>query len=84
MSNESKTLMETFAKQANGYQLDDVADAAANMIVNVVRQKHISLEAAEEELDDCIERMKENLKKHHYTKEGIRRNYIILNPAMFN
>lgn len=84
MSNQAKDLMERFAKQANGYELDDVGDAAANMIVNLLKQKHLRLKAAEEELEDYIERMKENLKAHHYNKDGARKNSIIINPAMLN
>lgn len=74
----SRRLLEDFAKAADGYSRDAVICAAANLILNALRQSHPHKEGAEDELDCLAQDMKMALGREHYTKDGTRNGLIIL------
>ena len=83
MSNGAKDLMTAFGKAANGYSIDDVIDASVNLLANVLRQKHLMLDAALEHADGIEQGIKTLLRDHHYTADRVQRNTVLLNPRQF-
>lgn len=79
-----RDLIDAFATAAHGHQRDAVVGAAANLILNALRQSHPTLGAAEEELDDLVARMKLALASKHYGDDGRRKvqNVIFQKPLM--
>lgn len=69
---QQEELFRAFGERANGHERSAVIGAAGNMIVNTIRQNNQTFEAACEELDDLVDRMKAALKARHYTEDGQR------------
>ena len=59
-------LMRRMAQQCDGFSFDDVASAAANMLINVLRQKHDTAGAAEDAFDQITAQAKAVLLGEHY------------------
>lgn len=83
MATPAQDLLIAFGKLAHHYTLEDVIDAAGNLMMNGIRQKHIQLAAAQEQIDGMAEAMKANLRRDFYNRNGIRKQTIVLTPEMF-
>lgn len=59
-------LLRRMAQQCDGFSFDDAAGAAANMLINVLRQQHATAGAAEDAFDQIVARSKEVLLGQHY------------------
>lgn len=79
----ARTLFHAFAQSADGYQRDDVVVAAANLLLNAMRQSHKTRGAAFEELDAVLANIKRELGQH-YDDAGNRKvqNVILPKPLM--
>lgn len=76
---EERELIQAFGRAADGYDREKVVGAAANMLLNALRQAHPKLGGASEELRDLHDRMQKALAEHHYSTDGLqRKNHIIL------
>lgn len=83
MSNAARDLMVALGKAADGYTQDDTIDATSNLLANTLRQKHLSLDAALEELAGLHDAIAGMLRNQHYTPARVRRNAVILHPDQF-
>ena len=79
---EARKLLDAFSSAANGYTRDDVIDAAANLVLNALRQEHQRLEEADEELRALADRMQKMLAQRHYNEIGQRRTGKIFLPDL--
>lgn len=70
----ARELFDRFSAVANGFGTSDVATAAVNLLVNVIRQQHASRSAAEKSFDEMLGRAKNVLLEQHYDLTGKRRN----------
>lgn len=68
-----RILFDRFTKEAHGFSTEDVIGAAANLIVNAIRQAHGTRRAAELSFDDMTARVK-GLLVEHYDASGRRRS----------
>lgn len=59
-------LMTRMARLCDGFSFDDAAGAAANMLINVLRQQHATAGDAEDAFDQITTRAKEVLLGQHY------------------
>lgn len=69
-----RELFKRFAESANGFSTEDVIGAAANVLVNALRQAHGSRQSAEKSFDELFGRTKQILVEHYDTigrKRGI-------------
>lgn len=79
----SRELLERFGKLAGkDYTRDEIIGAAANLLLNALRQKHERLAAAEDELEGLARDMKRELKRIHYGRDGTRRGLVILGESV--
>lgn len=79
---EERTLVEAFAKAADGYSLDDVLGAAANVLLNGIRQSHPKHIDAEEHLRSLHDIMQKLLRDKHYYEDGTRNDRQIILPSL--
>jgi len=77
---QQEELFRAFAQRASGHDRSAVVGAAGNMIVNTLRQSNKTYDAACEELDDLVARMKAVLKSRHYSEDGKVQNQTIVVP----
>jgi hypothetical protein len=82
MRTATEHLLADIVKSAHGQPYDTVKDAVGNLLINMLRQKHGTLAAAEEELDDLVSRMKTVLRQEHYSADGKTRKNAIVLPSM--
>lgn len=80
MSSE-RALFDIFARAANGCSRDAVVGAAANVIVNALRQAHRQQGEAHEELDALAANIRQNLARH-YDDHGQRKERSLLLPPL--
>lgn len=80
MCDERSALTQKFAAAADGFPRHAVVNAGGNMIINALRQSHSTLDAAELELADLVERMRAALRERHYDAGGSRRVHNIVMP----
>lgn len=66
-------LFRKFSDGANGFPHEAVVDAAANILMNAVRQEHGNWQRAEAMWDELFGRLKTVL-RDHYDANGNRRN----------
>ena len=59
-------LMRSIAQQCDGFTFEDVVNAAANMIINALRQQHETAGAAEQAFDQVASSAKAVLIGQHY------------------
>ena len=79
---EQRELIAAFGQLANDYDREHVKGAAANILMNVLRQSHTNLDECEEEFDDLVSKMKEGLRKSHYHEDGTRNDRRIVLPPL--
>jgi hypothetical protein len=79
----SRELTTALGKLAHHYTYDEVIDAAGNLLINALRQKHLRLAAAEEQVADVTLRIQRTLKDEHYQRNGTRKGVISLDPTQF-
>src|SRR5947207_1230289 len=60
-----RLLFDRLSKAADGFQGDEVINAAANIIINVLRQTHTTRDAAEKRFDELFGRTKTILLDHY-------------------
>ena len=60
-----KELFTRFSRQCDGFQTSAVIDAAANIIINAIRQAHSTRGSAEMAFDELFGRMKSLLVEHY-------------------
>lgn len=82
MKTQSELLLGRIAAAAQGESYDVVKNATGNLLLNMLRQKHGTLAAAEEELDDLFMRMRQSLQQAHYSADGKTRKNQIMLPSM--
>ena len=70
---QQKALFDAFCQVANGFSAEQVVGAAANMIVNGLRQAHATRDAAMNGLDRVAAQAK-TIIDGHYDATGKRRN----------
>jgi hypothetical protein len=61
----AKELFERFAREASGFPRDAVIGAAANLLINGLRQEHGTRDAAERAFDEMFGKMKTVLVNHY-------------------
>lgn len=67
-----RALFDIFRQQANGFPEEAVRDAAANLMLNALRQHCGTWKEAEQKFDDQLGRMKQALKNHYDNVTGRR------------
>ena len=80
-SDPQKKLFDLFTKEANNFATADVIGAAANLIVNALRQAHPTRQAAEISYDEMAARVK-GLLFEHYDAAGRRRGIFPFNQVI--
>lgn len=60
-----RELFEQFTKLSNGFSTEDVIGAAANLIVNAIRQSQATRQKAEASYDELFGQMKSMLVSHY-------------------
>lgn len=73
VSDPQRELFDAFCKVGNGFSSEQVAGAAANLLVNALRQAHPTRHAAFEAFDRIATQTR-NLIADHYDALGKRRN----------
>jgi hypothetical protein len=61
----ARVLFGKLAKEANGFNHDDVVGAAGNMLINALRQRCAKRQRAEAEIDELFGRLKSALLQHY-------------------
>jgi len=79
---EQEEVFRAFTARADGHSRDAVVGAAANTMVNTLRQNHKTLGGALDELDDLVGRMKKILAERHYSEDGTRPVHNIIVPPL--
>ena len=79
---EDRELIAAFGQLASGYNHDKVVSAAANILLNALRQKHSTLAKAEAQLDEVEHEMRAALRTRHYHDDGSRNNRRIVIPPL--
>jgi hypothetical protein len=75
MSNEAgKALFDQMVQMCNGFPYEAVCDAAANLIINAIRQKYPKAKEAEAVFDELSYKLKALLLGSHYDLMGNRKN----------
>lgn len=82
MITEERAIFDAFAAAANGYGRDAVVGAAANLLVNVLRQSHRKRGEADEEVDALAADVKRLLGRH-YDEDGVRKERTLVLPPLF-
>lgn len=77
-----RELIAAMAQVANGFQRDEVVSAAANIIINAIRQDHATLASAEKQLDGVLAAMRSALRTAHYHRDGTRNDRRIILPSL--
>lgn len=72
---EDRELIRKMAKVASDYKYETVLGAAGNIMLNVLRQKHKTADAAEEEFDALVAAMKKAIRADHYRQDGTRKGF---------
>ncbi len=70
----NKVLLEKFGQVANGFPMEAVIHAAADVILNAIRQTHAKRSKAEATFNEIMSRTREVLLSQHYDALGNRRN----------
>jgi hypothetical protein len=73
-SDNRRVLFQKFCSQADGFQREDVITAAANVLMNAIRQDERSRQSAEKAFDELFGRMKAVLLDHYESggrKKGV-------------
>lgn len=70
----SRNLLIEFGKVANGYPMEAVLQAAADVILNAIRQTHAKRSGAKDAFDAITTRTRDVLLSQHYDAMGRRRN----------
>jgi len=78
----ARDLATSFAHAAHGYNYETVIDAAANLLRNALAQRHKTLGASVEQLDDIVQNLKTTLAANHYGPDGERKNINIAPAGM--
>lgn len=73
-SPSTQELFKKVSKVCDGFTPEQVADAAANLIINAVRQQYENRSGAERAFDNISGRAKNVLLERHYDGTGKRRN----------
>lgn len=82
MSQRERELIAAFGQLATGFNYDTVIAAAADLMLNGLRQKHAKHIDAEEQLDELIARMRLQLERKHYHPDGTRNDRRIVLPPL--
>ena len=77
-----RTLFHKVCDAANGFPEDAVFNAAVNLMLNVIRQRHPTRAGAEKEIDALMGRAKALLLDQHYEVSGKRRNVFPFNQTI--
>lgn len=72
-SDAQRELFDRLTASAAGFTIEHVAGAAANLIVNAIRQAHPSQKSALDSLDEIFSHVR-TLLAGHYDTQGKRRN----------
>ena len=78
----ARELFQRLSQVANGFGREDVTAAAANLLVNAVRQSCASRRQAEVVFDDLFGRAKALLLDQHYDGAGKRRSVFPFDQAI--
>lgn len=70
---QSRTLFKKLSEAANGFNQDQVVEAAVNLLVNAVRQNRARRADAERLYDEVVAKGKYVLLEQHYDTMGKRR-----------
>jgi chemotaxis regulatin CheY-phosphate phosphatase CheZ len=79
---DARQLLDKFSGAADGYQRDEVINAAANVMLNAIRQSHPRIGEAAEELQALAVRMQKMLADRHYDEQGQRKMGRIILPSL--
>jgi hypothetical protein len=80
-SDPQKQLFDSFTKESNNFATADVLGAAANLIVNALRQAHATKQEAGVSYDELAARLK-GLLMEHYDAAGKRRSVFPFNQVI--
>lgn len=80
--NSARELFSVFSQVANGFSREDVVNAAANLLVNSLRQDHATRAKAEAAFDELFGRTKSMLLELHYGPDGRRRSVFPFNQVL--
>jgi hypothetical protein len=69
-----RELFRAFGQLSNGFPMETVIGAAANVLVNAIRQGQPSREGAREKFDELVTKVRMLLLDQHYDALGKRRN----------
>lgn len=69
-----RELFRRMSDACDGYTLELAVGAAANVLVNAIRQQHAQRRGAQEALEQLVARMRTLLLEQHYDGLGNRRN----------
>lgn len=73
-SSNPRALFQKFGACANGFGYDDVIDAASNLIINALRQKHTKRRDALEAYSLLTNKVGDLLSAHYDSSTGNRKN----------
>lgn len=82
-----RELFKRLAQVCNGFSQDDVVTAAANLLINAIRQQHPTRGKAEAAFNELFGRSKQVLVDHYDMggrKKGIFPYDQVITPAFFN
>lgn len=77
LPDQGKLLFDQFTRSSNGMNLDVVMGAAANVIVNAIRQSYGMRAEAERKFDELFGRTKQLLLHNHYDSVTGRRRSVL-------
>jgi hypothetical protein len=78
----ARELFSAFSKVAHGFSRADAIMAAANILLNAIRQENPTRIGAERAFDELLGRSKNVLLEHHYDLTGKRRNIFPFHQTM--
>lgn len=79
---EERELIAAIGQLTTGYGYDTVIGAAANIMLNALRQKHPRHIDAEEQFEAAVEEMRKSLRDQHYHENGTRNERRIIIPPL--
>ena len=79
---EERELIAAFGQLADGYDHEKVIGAAANILLNALRQSHARHIDAEEHFEALVVEMRRLLRDKHYHEDGTRNDRRIVLPPL--